>query len=230
MTEDYGTATWQYCQTISNDAGGSRTLGPWPRGGLYYELYTPTTHIRGAYIQKMSKVEKTNQDREPLLLTTVLFSSLPPNLFTDESPEKYTVDAVFNRRVESSELSAIESFTSLEVLSRSGFGDVALEVQDRRLRIHNTSLEQLRDGLATVIARLLTDIWTDNERKRLEAVVVARADAERELERAQAVLDLAREVSFDANRISLHESEANRDNEAKVQALEWENEGGHTFQ
>lgn len=178
----------------------------------------------------MNEVEKTKQEREPLLLTTVLFSSLPPNLFTDESPAKYTVDAVFNRRVEPSEISAIESFESPEVLSRSGFGDVALEVQDRRLRIHNTCLEQLRDGLATVLARLLTDIWTDNERQRLESVVLARADAERELERAQAVLDLAREVSFDANRVSLHDSEVKRDDEAKVQWLSWENEGGHNFQ
>ncbi|WP_186293144.1 hypothetical protein [Brevibacterium aurantiacum] len=191
---------------------------------------TPELHIWGAYIQKMSAVEKTKQDREPLLLTTVLFSSLPPNLFTDESPAKYTVDAVFNRRVEASEISAIESFTSLNVLSRSGFGDVALEVQDRRLRIHNTCLEQLRDGLATVIARLLTDIWTDNERERLEAVVVARADAERELERAQAVLDLAREVSFDANRVTLHDSEAKRDAEASAQGFAWDNEGGHNPQ
>lgn len=107
---------------------------------------------------------------------------------------------------------------------------MALEVQDRRLRIHNTCLEQLRDGLATVLARLLTDIWTDNERQRLESVVLARADAERELERAQAVLDLAREVSFDANRVSLHDSEVKRDDEAKVQWLSWENEGGHNFQ
>lgn len=192
---------------------------------------TPVMHICDAYIQTMSGVQKSEEHGlEPLTLTTVLFSSLPPNLFTDDSPTKYTVDAVFNRRAEPSEISAIESYDSLEVLSRSGFGDVALEVQDRRLRIHNTCLEQLRDGLATVIARLITDIWTDSERERLEAVVLARADAERELERAQAVLDLAREVSFDANRVSLHDSEAKRDDEAKVRTLEWENEGGHNFQ
>ncbi|TNM55934.1 hypothetical protein [Brevibacterium sediminis] len=179
----------------------------------------------------MSKVAGIKeQGGEPLLLTTVLFSSLPPNLFTDDAPTRYTVDAVFNRRVESSEISAIESYTSLAVLARFGFGEVALEVQDRRLSIHNTSLEQLRDGLATVIARLLTDIWTASERDRLEAVTIARAEASRELERAQAVLDLAREVSFDANRVSLLDSQKKRDEESIAQGFAWDNEGGHNPQ
>lgn len=174
--------------------------------------------------------ETEEQDSEPLVLTTVLFSSLPTNLFTDDSPTKYTVDAVFSRRAEASEITAIESDESLQSLSRSGFGEVALEIQDRRLRIDNTNLEQLRDGLATVIARLLADIWTVGEAARAKAASVAEAEASREFERAQSVLELAREVSFDANRISLHTSEKNRDDEVTAQGLAWDNEGGHSPQ
>lgn len=191
----------------------------------------PAIHICDAYSHKMKDDSKTKeQGVEPLALTTVLFSSLPPNLFTADAPTKYTVDAVFNRRAESSEISAIESYASLEVLSRSGFGDVAVEVQDRRLRIHNTNLEELRDGLATVIARLLTDIWAVNDGLRIEAAALARAEASRELERAQAVLDLAREVSFDANRVSLHDSQKKSADEAAAQGLAWDSEGGQNPQ
>lgn len=134
-------------------------------------------------------------------LDSVLVGSLPAGLMTDDPPPRYTVEAVFTRRPGKEEVRDVLGESTRELLAHSGYPDVELTVSDRRLEIHNTTLEELRDGLAELIALRLAEI---SERIRSEKEASddsARTFAARELERAAAVATLAETVVFTAPRV-----------------------------
>ena len=133
----------------------------------------------------------------PLGLKSVLVGSLPGTLLTDDQPSLYTVEAVFTRRPEQVEVDAILSEGAHRFLRERGFEAVALEVSDRRLRILNTSLEQLRDGLASTLAEYLALAGAAARTERQAAEALNLVVAEREHERAEAVAALADSVRFE---------------------------------
>lgn len=147
----------------------------------------------GAYRQQMSTQLKNDS---PLGLGTVLVGSLPAKLMTDEAPDRYTVEAVFNRQADRDEVAAIHDGATRDYLSTKGYPTVELHVSDRRLEIHNTNLEELRDGLAQVIAEHLSEMTATIRAEREVASAKFNDESEREQARAAAVAALAESVSF----------------------------------
>lgn len=138
----------------------------------------------------------TSSASAPLGLGSVLVGSLPSALMTADAPARYTVEAVFTRRPQREEIVEILGDETRETLVREGYPTVELTVSDRRLEIANTTLEELRDGLGSVLAERLAAI-SDHAHERRDAA--ARRDektAESERERAAAVVALAASVSF----------------------------------
>ena len=97
-------------------------------------------------------------DVAALGLKSVLVGSLPAALMTDDEPDRYTVEAVFTRQPDQDEVAEILGPGTRSVLANAGYPGVAVGVSDRRLEITNTSLAELRDGLAEVIADRLAEI------------------------------------------------------------------------
>lgn len=131
-------------------------------------------------------------------LSSVLVGSLPAALLTTAAPDRYTVEAVFTRRPAPDEITAITGEATLHELSRAGHPGVTLSVADRRLLIHNTTLEELRDGLADVLSTRLAEISTQLQRAQEDTATALQDVADREAERAAAVAALAESVTFTA--------------------------------
>ncbi|MBO0608338.1 hypothetical protein [Myceligenerans salitolerans] len=129
-----------------------------------------------------------------LFLRGVLDSALPHQLGTDDEPERYTVAAVFSRRVSPEERALIEGPSTLAVLAERGYPEVGLKVADRRLEITRTNLTMLAGGLATEIAAVLRDVE--------QQVVAARARrAEEVLRWSTAESARAARVKAEADRV-----------------------------
>jgi len=171
-----------------------------------------------AYSAKMSSTRAPSPEDQRLHLTSILISSLPSTLFTDEAPDRYTVEAVFNRRVEHEEVAEIEGTRTRDVLTEAGHSTVELRVSDRRLEIANTSLEELRDGLASVITDILDHISEESQNARDDVILRAEQAASQEHDRVVAVELLAMSVEFDST------ADAKRRSEGLVRV--WEDEGG----
>ncbi|MDQ1136145.1 hypothetical protein QE410_000944 [Microbacterium sp. SORGH_AS 1204] len=133
----------------------------------------------------------------PLGLTSVLPGSLPPSLGTLTAPDIYQVDAVFNRRPQSEEVTALHSPATQQTLSDAGYPSVTLRVSDRRLEIANTNLEELKSGLATFLADHLAAITAKIQRDRLNAHTRLAAAAEAERSRADAIAREAELITFE---------------------------------
>ncbi|WP_282945913.1 hypothetical protein [Cellulomonas endometrii] len=133
---------------------------------------------------------------DTLRLASILVSGLPAMLGTDDEPTTYTVPVVFTRQVTHPEKTAIEGRDSTQRLAERGYPRVTLKVSDRRLLIGNTTLGQLRDGLAHELVALLTDIDGDlsEQRGREDAEAVARESAA--ADRAASVQHLVEEIRF----------------------------------
>jgi hypothetical protein len=166
---------------------------------------------------------EVGQGADLLGLRTILIDSLPPTLLTDEAPDRYTVEAVFTRRPHREEVEAILGGTTRAILSDQGYPTVELSVSDRRLEIANTNLEELRDGLATVLAGCLAEISVDVQAQRLLAAARFQAVTERELARAKAVAALIGSVVF-ARRTDTREAQP--DATTASQIADWTTEGG----
>lgn len=140
---------------------------------------------------------KSPSDSATLGLGSVLAGSLPSALMTADAPVRYTVEAVFTRRPQREEVVELLGDETREVLIRSGYPAVELTVSDRRLEIANTTLEELRDGLGTVLADRLAAISDRAHERRDAAALRDEKTAEGERERAAAVVALAASVSFE---------------------------------
>lgn len=160
----------------------------------------------------------------PLGLVSILVDSLPADLLTDTAPSHYTVEAVFNRRIKETESKVLLGEQTLRILQGEGFPHVRLSVSDRRLNIHDTTLEQLRDGLAGTLAKLLAGI--SEEAQRAQAADDLRLSDELEVERRrlEKVNDLARSVVFAP---TASRGEARKTSRADREDIKnWVDEGG----
>ncbi|MBE1878851.1 hypothetical protein [Myceligenerans pegani] len=122
----------------------------------------------------------------------MLDSALPHELGTADEPERYTVSAVFSRRVSAEERALIEAPSVPAMLAEHGYPGVSLKVADRRLEIAGTNLAMLAAGLAAEVARVLREVEQqvlaererrDDERLRwseAEAIRAAKVKAEAE--------------------------------------------------
>jgi hypothetical protein len=127
---------------------------------------------------------------------SILVASLPAALLTDDAPDRYTVEGVFTRKPSREEIAAILSPETRDRLSEDGYSTVEVTVSDRRLVISNTNLEELRSGLATLIAEILFDIDTDARASAALTAGLLREATEQEHQRAAAVVALAAAVAF----------------------------------
>lgn len=103
-----------------------------------------------------------------LQLHGVLDTALPRELGTKTAPDRYTVAAVFSRRVSGQERALIEQESVRRLLADKGYPGIELTVEDRRLLITNTNLAMLEAGLAHEIAAVLRHVeeWISAERTR----------------------------------------------------------------
>lgn len=166
-----------------------------------------------------AQVKTTGLGPEPLGLSAVLVGSLPATLLTEEAPDRYTVEAVFTRKTDRDEVAAIQGGQTRAYLSARGFPTVELRVSDRRMEIANTNLEELRDGLATVIADRLAEIDRVLKIERERAMQLHQDASARDRARAASVVVLAESVRF--TRRPLH---AVPDDMAQIS--DWVEEGG----
>ncbi|WP_344777448.1 hypothetical protein [Gryllotalpicola kribbensis] len=129
-------------------------------------------------------------------LSRVLATTLPDALGTPEAPDRYSVTAMLTRRPSHFEIAAIHSRETSDRLDRAGYPTVELSVSDRRLQIANTSLEELRDGLSTVLADLIRDISLDGRENAAALAEIQEDRSQEELDRVSAVLEIAESVHF----------------------------------
>lgn len=166
-----------------------------------------------------AQLKIAGQSSELLGLESILIGSLPATLMTDEAPDRYTVEAVFTRKTDRDEVAAIQGSETRAHLSANGFPTVELHVADRRLEIANTNLEELRDGLAAVIAERLAEISAALVAAREIATLRFQDATDREQKRAASVVALAESVVF-ARRPMVVVS----DDDARIE--DWVEEGG----
>lgn len=175
-----------------------------------------------------TQTRTTGTDAGLLGLGSVLVGSLPSTLLTDAAPDRYTVEAVFTRRPDPDEIREILGGETRAFLAGAGHPTVELTVSDRRLEIANTNLEELRDGLAELIARRLTDISAGVHARREASAAHFQHAAEHEQERAAAVAALAESVSFHLEargaQDAAHDSPTTGADQ--VQMSDWDAEGG----
>ena len=151
----------------------------------------------GAYRRVIETQTRTSgMNTATLGLGSVLVGSLPAALMTEDAPDRHTVEAVFSRRPEREEVTAILADETRDRLTRSGFPTVEVTVSDRRLEIANTNLEELRDGLASVLADRLAEIRAVVRTTREKAAALFADAAASEHERAAAGTALAASVGF----------------------------------
>jgi len=163
-------------------------------------------------------------------LGSVLVGSLPATLLTDQAPERYTVEAVFTRRPERDEVAQILGGETRAFLARAGYSTVEVAVSDRRLEIANTNLEELRDGLADVLAERLAQISADVQGRQRDAAARFQVAADHEQQRAAAVAALAESVTFGAGEGFTPGQAAPVPRETvadQAQMDDWDAEGGH---
>ncbi|WP_022889321.1 hypothetical protein [Agromyces italicus] len=133
----------------------------------------------------------------PFAIDHVLASELPASLGTPGAPERYVVTAVFSRRPDPLELEMLAAAGLTEQLAADGYPGITLMAADRRLLIGNTNLLELESGLAQRIGEILADIGTQVASRRRSRDLERVRLAEKESDRAAAIVKLANRISFD---------------------------------
>jgi hypothetical protein len=144
-----------------------------------------------------TQTKASGSDVALLGLGSVLVGSLPATLLTDAAPDRYTVEAVFTRRAAPDELAQLLGGDTRQFLANAGYPTVELTMSDRRLKIANTNLEELRDGLAGMLSERLAAISSDVHARREASAARFQEAADHEHERAAAVAALAESVVFE---------------------------------
>ncbi|WP_334173295.1 hypothetical protein [Sinomonas sp.] len=88
-------------------------------------------------------------------MTAVVLGALPSDTLTPEGPERYTVTAALSRRPDPLEVESIHDPATQRRLEEAGFGQAGLLIADRRLLISGTNLQELRNGLASVVGTIV---------------------------------------------------------------------------
>jgi hypothetical protein len=113
-----------------------------------------------------------------LHLLRILETGIAAEVGTPAEPPRYTVPVVFSRQVTPVERARIEDPATARRLGeavrpgRSGPG-LRLVVSDRRLLVENTTLAELRDGLAAELAAFLRELGEDVRAASAERVSAA---------------------------------------------------------
>ncbi|WP_262107517.1 hypothetical protein [Arthrobacter sp. Marseille-P9274] len=138
---------------------------------------------------------RDNSPESMLRLTSVV--AVSRELYAVDPPARYTVSAAFSRRVLPAETTLIQGPATHERLSKQGYGHISLVINEARLDIVNTSLEELKAGLASLVGSLIREIseQTRHEREQRDEAALSkrRADAARK----QEIETLAHDISFD---------------------------------
>ena len=168
-------------------------------------------------------------DAATLGLGSVLVGSLPAALMTADAPDRYTVEAVFTRRPERDEVIEILGSDTRDFLAKAGYPTVEVAVSDRRLEIANTNLEELRDGLASVLADRLAQISAGVRDRQNAAAIIFQKAATSEHARVATVTALAESVTFAPSPTNhgVAGSEEGRARSDRAQINDWTDEGGH---
>lgn len=161
---------------------------------------------------------------DPLGLATIIMASLPPTLLTDASPERYTVEVDFTRPPLPDESRRLTGEGTKSLLSKRGYPRVFVAVSGRHLQICDTSLEELRDGLAAVLAECVSSATTSARIELRAESARARARAERERSRQEAVEVLAASVHFDPAPLRPRSRDSSSGDRAQIAT--WAYEGG----
>lgn len=177
-----------------------------------------------------TQTRTSGTDVAVLGLGSVLVGSLPAALMTDDAPDRYTVEAVFTRRPVRDEVAEILGSETRDRLARAGYPTVEVTVTDRRLEIANTNLEELRDGLAAVLANWLGQISARVRARHDGAAVRSHDVTGSERARAAAVSSLAQSITFHVS-ASAEAPRSAGDREAgaakdREQIDSWRTEGG----
>jgi hypothetical protein len=144
----------------------------------------------------MQEYDETTR-ADVLGLTSVLAHALPPELGTAAAPARYTVPATFSRPPLPREVEILEGPDALDELSRSGYPSVTLNAVDLRLKIGNTTLDELESGLATVLGTMLRDISLAVAAVEADRLADLRLVSERELQRSEEIVERASRIGFD---------------------------------
>ncbi|MCH6472418.1 hypothetical protein [Sinomonas terrae] len=132
-----------------------------------------------------------------LALTGVLASALRPDTGTAQGPARYTVPAAFSRRPEPREAELLNSADAARRLRAAGYPQVGLLVSDRRLLITDTSLGELKAGLAHAVAALLREVSEQCARERAQRTLELAALGRAEQDRLEALDAAAAEIRFE---------------------------------
>ncbi|PSS43153.1 hypothetical protein C6401_14005 [Arthrobacter woluwensis] len=102
-----------------------------------------------------------NASSHPELLRVegVVFSCLVASI--EESPEaeeKYTVPTILNRRPSQSEHERLNHLAASGHLAAAGYPEVGLILNERRLDVTNTTLDELHEGLALLLGALIQEL------------------------------------------------------------------------
>lgn len=133
---------------------------------------------------------------QAIALNGVVASALPWNLRTAGEPSKYTVVVALSRRAEPYEIELVQDPSTVRRLHDAGYEDVRLAIAGRRLLVENTSLEQLRAGLAPELARIFRDISIAAQAQKGQRQSEFEAQVLLERDRREAVEALAEEIRF----------------------------------
>ncbi|WP_181445601.1 hypothetical protein [Gryllotalpicola protaetiae] len=121
---------------------------------------------------------------------------MPGTVHTAGGPEHYTVSVVFTRRPTAGEIDAINGPETRAALENAHYPQVTLKVSDRRLEIGNTSLEELGNGLARVVAGMLARISANDEARTHMADDEVIDQDQRNAQRAASVRELVDAISL----------------------------------
>ena len=137
-----------------------------------------------------------------LRLLSVLESALPIELGTADEPAHYTVPLVVSRQVTHEERAFLEDpETARRLAAQAGLSadgpGLGLVVSDRRLLVENTTLHELRDGLAHALTELLHDLGRSQRAKAEARAGAADALASQEWHRHTAVHAIVESIRFE---------------------------------
>ncbi|GIG20316.1 hypothetical protein Cch01nite_10400 [Cellulomonas chitinilytica] len=151
---------------------------------------TPSTH------------ERSGARTDDLHLLSVLESGLPAQLGTVDEPATYTVPIVVSRQVTPGERARLEDPETARRLAvrtgtRQNGESLRLVVSDRRLLIENTTLDELRDGLADALSTMLQEMGDDLRSESSDRAAVAQSRAVEEQRRVAAVHAAVAAIHFE---------------------------------
>ncbi len=130
-----------------------------------------------------------------LRLTSVV--AVSREAYVTDPPPRYTVSAVFSRRVNPAEARLIQGPASHTRLDEAGYGHISLVIDDRRLEIVNTNLEELKAGLASVLGSLVREISEQTRLEQEKRDEAALTKSKSDDARRQDIEEQAQGISFD---------------------------------